>query len=162
MLKTHRVTNLRASTQRCACWIRGNWTSTKQDVLEAWLYPATFDFLPAVSNLGSLRRFTLKVWIYTREKLPQKHPKGIWTLFSQNSLMFFCDPWLVSLPGSLVQRRVVFLFPLTLPFPFHVPFPSFSCFKIDYGLQMGGSETGLKPVWTSKATVRTASLWLYS
>ena len=61
MLKTHCVTNLRASTQRCACWIRGFWTSTEQDVLEAWLYPATFDFLPAVSNLGSLRRFTLKV-----------------------------------------------------------------------------------------------------
>jgi hypothetical protein len=90
------------------------------------------------------------------EKLPQKHPKGIWTSFSQKSLMFFCDPWLVSLPGSLVQRRVVFL-SLFLSL-FNVPFPSFSCFKIDYGLQMGGSETGLKPVWTSKATVHPASL----
>ena len=42
------------------------WTLTQRDVLEAWLYPATVDFLPAMSNLGSSRQFTLKgVNLYT-------------------------------------------------------------------------------------------------
>ena len=61
------------STQKsgqCFFGSRGYWTSTKQDVLEAWLYLATFHFLPAISNLDSLRQFTLKVWIYTCERLP--------------------------------------------------------------------------------------------
>ena len=70
LLKVRQVTNGGAGlkliqpknqVQLCLFGSRGNWTSTKPDVLEAWLYPATFDFLPAVFNLGSLRQFTLKV-----------------------------------------------------------------------------------------------------
>ena len=58
--------------------------------------------------------------------------------------------------ASLVQRRVAF-FPLTLPFPVHVRFPSFSYFKIDCGLRMGGSETGLNQS-EPKATMHPESL----
>ena len=155
------------STQKsgqCFFGSRGYWTSTKQDVLEAWLYLATFHFLPAMSKLDSLRQFTLKVWIYTCERLPvttteHQTPARVWTSLSQTSLMFFCDHWLVFLPGSLVQQRVVF-FPSALPFPFHVPFPSFSWFKIDYGPQMGG----LKLVWNQSEPPRgtpSIPLWLY-
>ena len=79
---------------------QGFWTSTKQDVLEAWRW-----------------------W---KKSIINRNHILLWRKRSR-------------LKFRLKLHFFLFLFLSLFPFSF-----SFSCFKIDYVLQMGGSETGLK------------------